>query len=129
MIPSPAILLFLTLLCFAPLHMYSCDHFAVGRPAVWFGMVRIVTSVAGIPTFRGGSGSIWSVTAATQGRRSVFLRDPLRWYNEFWLRHFPLSFTRMTPNVGHEAISLLAQTFPELRVITQNIDGLVSSDS
>lgn len=58
----------------------------------------------------------------------MFLRNPLRWYNEFWLRHFPLSFTRMTPNAGHEAIASLAQAFPELRVITQNIDALVSTD-
>lgn len=82
--------------------------------------------LAGIPTFRGGNDSIWMLTAAAQARRSVFLRDPLRWYNEFWLRHFPLSFTRMTPNAGHEAIAALAREFPELRVITQNIDALVS---
>ncbi|CAM9792588.1 unnamed protein product, partial [Sphacelaria rigidula] len=64
-----------------------------------------LSAASGIPTFRGGSDSIWCVTAAAQGRRSVFLRDPVRWYNEFWLRHFPLSFTRMIPNAGHEAIA------------------------
>ncbi|CAM9949454.1 unnamed protein product, partial [Laminaria digitata] len=76
----------------------------------------------GIPTFRGGSDSVWSVTAASLGRRSVFLRDPLRWYNEFFLRHFPMSFTKKTPNPGHEAIAALARAFPQLRVITQNLD-------
>lgn len=85
-----------------------------------------IPHITGIPTFRGGSDSIWCVTAASQGRRSVFLRDPLRWYNEFWLRHFPMSFTRMTPNAGHEAIAGLATAFPGVRVITQNIDALVS---
>lgn len=83
--------------------------------------------ITGIPTFRGGSDSIWCVTAAAQGRRSVFLRNPLRWYNEFWLRHFPMSFTRMIPNAGHEALAGLARAFPRVRVITQNIDALVSA--
>ncbi|CAN0557698.1 unnamed protein product, partial [Ectocarpus sp. 12 AP-2014] len=82
------------------------------------------TTATGIPTFRGGSDSVWCVTAAAQGRRSVFRRDPLRWYNEFFLKHFPMSFTRKTPNAGHEALAALAREFPALRVVTQNIDGL-----
>lgn len=36
-----------------------------------------------------------------------------------------MSFTRKTPNAGHEAIAALAREFPGLRVVTQNIDGLV----
>lgn len=33
----------------------------------------------------------------------------------------------MIPNAGHEALAGLALAFPQVRVITQNIDALVSA--
>ncbi|CAM9597837.1 unnamed protein product [Chrysoparadoxa australica] len=84
-----------------------------------------LSAASGLPTFRkGGQSQAWAVTSAARANRSCFLRDPLKWYNTFWLKHFPQSFMAYRPNLGHEAMAKLASSFKNLSVISQNIDGL-----
>ncbi|CAM9943591.1 unnamed protein product, partial [Discosporangium mesarthrocarpum] len=72
-----------------------------------------LSAASGIPPFRGTSDAVWSVSTTSMGRRSTFLRDPLRWYNDFWLRQFPLSYTRKAPNAGHEAHQKTTAAWPD----------------
>ena len=59
------------------------------------------------------------------GTREAFRRNPLEWYNEFWLKHFPTKLQNVKPSVGHEAIAeLTTLENTNIRIITQNIDGL-----
>ncbi|CAM9212534.1 unnamed protein product, partial [Phaeothamnion confervicola] len=77
---------------------------ASGAPVVFITGAG-TSQASGIPTFRGASDSVWSVTSTAKGRRAAFLRDPKEWYNSFWLRYFTHDFTRRRPNAAHEAIA------------------------
>lgn len=80
---------------------------------------------SGIPTYRGGKDATWSNFVYKWGTREKFLKDPLEWYNTFWLAtHHRKSYLTASPNVGHRTLALLAKRFKGIRVITQNIDGL-----
>ncbi|KAG5176284.1 DHS-like NAD/FAD-binding domain-containing protein, partial [Tribonema minus] len=61
-----------------------------------------LSAASGIPTFRGTSSSVWAITSTAKARRQTLLRDPVKWYNEFWLRYFPENFMNCKPNAGHE---------------------------
>ena len=66
--------------------------------------------------------------------REAFRKDPLKWYNDFWLKYFPASGDEqreIQPSRGHEAIAELTRlklksksTAVSVRVITQNVDNL-----
>ena len=43
---------------------------------------------SGVRPFRGRDG-LWSEVVWSRATRENFRRDPLGWYNDFWLRHFP----------------------------------------
>jgi len=79
---------------------------------------------SGIPTFRGSDNSVWSKNTVNSATTTSFHKDPLKWYNEFWIESFPHKYTTYQPNNGHESISWLANMFPNVNVITQNIDSL-----
>lgn len=79
---------------------------------------------SGISTYRQSKDSIWNNFVLTWGTRSKFLDDPLKWWNEFWLRtHETSDFLDAKPNAGHMAISHIVGSCNS-RVITQNIDRL-----
>lgn len=91
--------------------------------------VLIVTgaglSVAsGIPTFRGSADSIWSSTLWTNATRGAFLKDPLRWWNDFWLEYFPLHYDGYEANEGHQSLAKILAHSENSYIITQNVDGL-----
>jgi NAD-dependent SIR2 family protein deacetylase len=104
------------------------EHLIEGRNAV------IITGAglsvgSGVRPFRGSEG-LWSLAVWTRATRESFREDPLAWYNDFWLPHFsPSTYSdHFRPNAGHEVIARLASLpFAEVRVITQNIDGLHTS--
>ncbi len=58
--------------------------------------------------------------------RKAFLKDPLKWYNEFWMPKFPHSFLRASPNAAHKALASIAASYEGVLCVTQNIDGLHS---
>lgn len=80
---------------------------------------------SGIPTYRGHESSTWSKFLYEWGTREKFLKDPLTWYNTFWLNtHHKREYLNAMPNRGHCGIGMLSQHFNGIRVVTQNIDGL-----
>jgi NAD-dependent deacetylase len=78
---------------------------------------------SGVPTFRDALTGLWSrydpMELATP---EAFRRNPARvfgWYLSRWRR-----VREVGPHAGHRALAELEGAFAELRVVTQNVDGL-----
>jgi len=90
-----------------------------------------LSCASGIPPFRASrfgaeldGGAVWSQHIETMGTRRAFEKDPLEWYNSFWLPSFAPRLLAKPANEGHHALAALAAVFPGISVITQNVDGL-----
>ena len=90
---------------------------------------------SGIRPFRGKSHlkseALWTQHIWTNATRETFRKDPLGWYNDFWLPCLSLP-QNVQPNAGHKAVHwLLDQTTSggaealKIKMITQNVDGLL----
>jgi NAD-dependent deacetylase len=81
-----------------------------------------VSAESGVPTFR-GSGGLWKTFRAEElATPEAFARDPRlvwEWYG--WRREL---VTRCLPNAAHVALAAAARLHPDLRIVTQNVDGL-----
>jgi NAD-dependent deacetylase len=84
-----------------------------------------ISVASGIRPFRGPAG-VWTHHIWTNSTREAFRRDPLEWYNDFWLPCLgTLQRANVKPNAGHDVLEVLLHRFPfNLRMITQNVDGL-----
>jgi NAD-dependent deacetylase len=78
---------------------------------------------------------LWNDVIWTTATREAFRKDPLSWYNDFWMPHFMRAGCTITtaagttyykpkPNRGHYALQELLELFPNCKEITQNIDAL-----
>jgi NAD-dependent SIR2 family protein deacetylase len=78
---------------------------------------------------------LWNDVIWTSATREAFRKDPLSWYNDFWMPHFMRAGCTITtaagttyykpkPNSGHKALQELLEDFPNCKEITQNIDAL-----
>jgi len=82
-----------------------------------------ISVASGVRPFRGSSG-VWTTTIWTNATRDAFRKDPLKWYNDFWLPNLSLP-QNVQSNAAHEALHKVLQRYPTtLSVITQNVDGL-----
>lgn len=81
-----------------------------------------ISSESGIPTFRGKNG-IWNKLKPEElANFNAFLKNPeLVWE---WYKHRKQIINEAKPNAGHLAIAESQNIFPEVTVITQNIDNL-----
>lgn len=87
-----------------------------------------ISVASGVRPFRGSSG-VWTTTIWTNATRDAFRKDPLKWYNEFWLPNLSLP-QNAQPNAGHYALDEILQRYPStLSAITQNVDGLHPSSN
>jgi NAD-dependent deacetylase len=82
-----------------------------------------VSKESGIPTFRDAQDGLWArydpIDLAT---REGFLRNPAMVWEWYSYRFGMVESAR--PNAGHVAIAEMESIFPEVTVVTQNIDGL-----
>jgi NAD-dependent deacetylase len=80
-----------------------------------------MSSESGIPTFRGKDG-IWNKLKPEElANFDAFLRNPeLVWE---WYIHRKQIINESKPNAGHLAIAESQNIFPEVTVVTQNIDN------
>lgn len=85
-----------------------------------------ISVASGIKPFRGQEDAVWHESVMEWGTRAKFEKDPLEWYNTFWLHHFDeTKKDSYKPNDGHLAIEAICKAFPKTaKVITQNIDSL-----
>ncbi|MCJ7485098.1 MAG: NAD-dependent deacylase [Candidatus Aminicenantes bacterium] len=91
-----------------------------GRVAVLTGAG--ISAESGVPTFRGADGLWKQYRAETLATPEAFARDPKlvwEWYD--WRRGL---IAPVEPNAGHRVIAGWESLFPEMAVITQNVDGL-----
>jgi len=87
-----------------------------------------LSAASGIPTFRHSPDAVWSGDVWTSATREVFRKNPLSWWNNFWLQSFPLAFQGYESNPGHEAIAEICNNAKgQVKVLTQNVDGLHQS--
>ncbi|HET9012860.1 MAG TPA: NAD-dependent deacylase, partial [Gemmatimonadaceae bacterium] len=81
-----------------------------------------VSAESGVPTFR-GAGGLWNQYRAEDlATPQAFLRDPRlvwEWYG--WRRDLVM---RCAPNAAHHALARASRDNENVRVITQNVDGL-----
>lgn len=87
-----------------------------------------ISVASGVRPFRGDSG-VWTSTIWTNATRDAFRKNPLKWYNDFWLPNLSLP-QDAKPNQAHIALQNLLQRYPStLNMITQNVDGLHTSSN
>ncbi len=97
------------------------DHLHRARRVV-FATGAGISAESGVPTFR-GEGGIWNKMRPEElASVDGFMRNPqLVWE---WYQHRRDLMSRVVPNPGHHAIAAFEKHFPDMVVVTQNIDGL-----
>ena len=81
-----------------------------------------ISAESGVPTFRGPDGLWRSFRPEELATPQAFARDPRlvwEWYG--WRRD---RVAACAPNAAHLALARLALTRPDVRIVTQNVDGL-----
>ena len=81
-----------------------------------------ISAESGVPTFRGSDGLWQSFRAEELATPAAFDRDPRlvwEWYS--WRRE---RIAACVPNAAHMALARFALRRPNVRIITQNVDGL-----
>ncbi|MGB5248800.1 MAG: NAD-dependent deacylase [Gammaproteobacteria bacterium] len=82
-----------------------------------------ISAESGIPTFRDAMQGLWSrYRPEDLATPAAFLRQPelvWQWYQ--WRRRLVRD---AQPNQGHHALAGLQDCLPDLRLVTQNVDGL-----
>lgn len=82
-----------------------------------------LSAESGVPTYR-GRGGIWAqYNYEDYACQRAFKRDPLRVIEFHELRR--MRVLACPPHAGHRHLARLQAAFPQVRVITQNIDGLL----
>lgn len=83
-----------------------------------------VSAESGVPTFRGGGNSaVWKGLPFNVISSGVMLERNLPAVWE-WFDYRRDVLRSLTPNPAHEAIARWQERFPDLTVVTQNVDGL-----
>ena len=82
-----------------------------------------ISAESGIPTFRDAQTGLWArfnpmELASSDG----FAAQPQQVWD--WYRYRRGLIRAARPNPGHDAVAALEQVYPELLLVTQNIDGL-----
>ncbi len=82
-----------------------------------------ISADSGIPTFREAQTGLWAQYRPEDlATPEAFERDPdMVWQWNMWRRQ---KATLAEPNDGHRALAALEARLPDLRLITQNVDGL-----
>lgn len=83
-----------------------------------------ISAESGIPTYRSGNDALWGQNSAKAlASPQGFAANPKLVWGWYALRRRQVQ-RDVTPNAGHEALVKLASYYPELTVVTQNVDGL-----
>lgn len=81
-----------------------------------------ISAASGIPTFR-GAGGLWKRYRPEElATPEAFARDPATVWEWYGMRRDLVAAA--SPNPAHRALARLAERVGELRIITQNVDGL-----
>ena len=80
---------------------------------------------SGVPTYRTGEDGIWNKYIYEWGTKEKFLSDPTTWWNDFWFKTHDIDQNRvLSPCAAHYAITDIMREFPNVNLVTQNVDRL-----
>jgi len=82
-----------------------------------------LSSASGLPPFReiGTGNKSFSTYGENWWTVKKFEENPLVWWNEFWQK---LYSKEGLPNSGHKALSHISRNYPDIKIVTQSVDGL-----
>jgi len=83
-----------------------------------------LSKASGIPTYRDSDGLWMNQNALQYSHAEDLQRDPAG-FTRFWSRRLS-AVEDAQPNPGHTALALLQRLRPATRLITQNVDGLLT---
>ena len=82
-----------------------------------------ISAESGLSTFRNPQTGLWSAfNPEDLASRRGFERNPGRVWSWYAVRR--QAAARALPNPGHQALAALQDYYPEMTVVTQNVDGL-----
>jgi len=82
-----------------------------------------LSAASGVPTFRDADNGLWAHYRPEDiATPEAFERDPDAVWQ--WYRARRRQLDHVEPNAGHYALAELAGHLPDLRLVTQNVDGL-----
>lgn len=84
-----------------------------------------LSKASGIPTYRDADGLWMNQSAVQYSHADDLQRDPAG-FSRFWAQRLSV-VESARPNPGHLALARLQRLRPATRLITQNVDGLLSS--
>lgn len=80
---------------------------------------------SGVPTYRTGEDGIWKKYIYEWGTKEKFLSDPTTWWNDFWFKTHDINPERvLSPCAAHYAITDIMREYPNVNLVTQNVDRL-----
>jgi NAD-dependent SIR2 family protein deacetylase len=84
-----------------------------------------LSCASGIKPYRATPDALWNVRDTKLCRIETFAEDPEKWYRDFWLPEYQNStMLNAKPSAGHLALEKLRATYPNVSIVTQNVDGL-----
>jgi NAD-dependent deacetylase len=84
-----------------------------------------VSVASGIKPYRATPDALWNVRDTKWCRIQTLLKDPARWYREFWLpEHHNSAMLNAKPNAAHFALEKVRAKYPNVSIVTQNVDRL-----
>ncbi|MBO9515584.1 MAG: NAD-dependent deacylase [Variovorax sp.] len=83
-----------------------------------------LSKASGIPTYRDADGLWMNQDAVQYSHADDLQRDPAG-FSKFWAQRLAV-VERARPNAGHLALAQLQRLRPATRLITQNVDGLLT---
>jgi NAD-dependent deacetylase len=83
-----------------------------------------LSRASGIPTYRDADG-LWMNRDALQFSHADDLRRDPKGFSRFWAERLA-TVEAAAPNAGHHALAQLQRLRPATRLVTQNVDGLLS---
>ncbi|MBD3274534.1 MAG: NAD-dependent protein deacylase, partial [Candidatus Marinimicrobia bacterium] len=81
-----------------------------------------ISAESGVPTFRGEEGLWKKLKPEELANFDAFIENPQRVTE--WYEHRRDIIDNVKPNAGHYALAEMENIFPNVSVITQNVDGL-----
>lgn len=103
------------------------DSLIEGRRAVFFVTGATLSTSSGLPPFKESSlaSEELKTLEAKYAEQEAYDKDPLEWWNSFWLPLYHNSPARVdAPNLGHIALAYIAEHFARVHAVTQCIDPL-----
>ena len=86
-----------------------------------------ISVASGIRPYRKSNDALWNEFVLEWGTFRRMREDPVRWWQEFWIKAKVEALEDEIPNAGHYALVQMMTHDSRQLMITQNIDGLLDA--